>query len=404
MSEVASSSRRGRGGRRSNKVVENHHDVDERDDDTARAATSGKSSSQKQRRNKKKVRVMGDSGQTDAERRELRNKQRSLQKSITEEVGDSMEDPNSGAFETVRAANNELWDHVRYAREAVLDGENLDLISSRAARQVDRLLQVPRYDAVKLVRKLRDKCSRSNSTFDWSKLGQAAGAIFNAVPCRTVSFLHGPLTEDYVPKERKRAERAKRARMEDEEDEDDEDENARAAAQKGSGADRLSAVEKNMRDITKALKRRCHDELETEVKEYDETHPDADPSRRRRDVQEIEANNHVCAVNFLFNPKSFTQTVENVFNFAFLIKKGDAKIQVVEKDGRRRPMVTVMSPKDNLDPRQAVVPLTMRDWRDMCAKFEVKKGDIPHRPSGGNGGGRAGSKRKSTAVVEEEGE
>lgn len=85
---------------------------------------------------------MGASGQTDAERRHLRLQQRNLQKQILTEMNDSMEDPSSGTFEKVRDENNVLWDDVKYAREAVLDGENLDLISASAARQVDSLLQV----------------------------------------------------------------------------------------------------------------------------------------------------------------------------------------------------------------------------------------------------------------------
>ena len=85
---------------------------------------------------------MGASGQTDAERRALRLQQRNLQKIIILEKGDAMEDPESNALEEVQAQNNELWDQVRFAREAVLDGENLKLISASAAKQVDRLLEV----------------------------------------------------------------------------------------------------------------------------------------------------------------------------------------------------------------------------------------------------------------------
>eukprot|EP00586_Coscinodiscus_wailesii_P015705 CAMPEP_0172499098 /NCGR_PEP_ID=MMETSP1066-20121228/121944_1 /TAXON_ID=671091 /ORGANISM="Coscinodiscus wailesii, Strain CCMP2513" /LENGTH=106 /DNA_ID=CAMNT_0013272657 /DNA_START=106 /DNA_END=422 /DNA_ORIENTATION=+ len=97
-----------------------------------------------------KVHVMSASGQTDAERRALRQSQRTLQKKITSNEGQSMEDPDSAAFDEIRHDNNALWDKVRYTREAVLDGDNLEAISHRATRQVDRLIQVPRYDAVRL--------------------------------------------------------------------------------------------------------------------------------------------------------------------------------------------------------------------------------------------------------------
>ena len=62
-----------------------------------------------------------------------------------------MEDPESNALEEVQAQNNELWDQVRFAREAVLDGENLKLISASAAKQVDRLLEVSFAQVFKII-------------------------------------------------------------------------------------------------------------------------------------------------------------------------------------------------------------------------------------------------------------
>ena len=50
------------------------------------------------------------------------------------------------AFETIQDHNNELWNNVKYTPEAVLDGENIDLMAQRAARQVDKLVQVGAYD------------------------------------------------------------------------------------------------------------------------------------------------------------------------------------------------------------------------------------------------------------------
>jgi hypothetical protein len=41
-----------------------------------------------------------------------------------------------------------LFDRVRYTREAVLDGENLIVIANKAAKQVDRLIQVSQFQYV----------------------------------------------------------------------------------------------------------------------------------------------------------------------------------------------------------------------------------------------------------------
>jgi hypothetical protein len=45
-------------------------------------------------------------------------------------------------LDEARGRNNELFDNVRFTREAVLDGENLIVIANKAAKQVDRLIQV----------------------------------------------------------------------------------------------------------------------------------------------------------------------------------------------------------------------------------------------------------------------
>lgn len=103
---------------------------------------------ERKKKKKKKVKIMGYSNQTEADRRVLRQKQRELQQDIAIGGGESfsggVEDPNSGELERVREKNNELWNEVRYTREAVLDSENMDLITSKAARQVERIVQVSR--------------------------------------------------------------------------------------------------------------------------------------------------------------------------------------------------------------------------------------------------------------------
>ena len=42
--------------------------------------------------------------------------------------------------------------------------------------------------------------------------------------------------------------------------------------------------------------------------------------------------NSTCGVKFLFNPKSFTQTVENIFNVSFIVKHGQGEIGIRSLD------------------------------------------------------------------------
>ena len=70
-------------------------------------------------------------GQTDAERRQIRVSQRKLRHTI----GDI-------DVEAAREKNNRLNRQVRYIREAVLDSENLDVIAQKAAAKVEAIVKV----------------------------------------------------------------------------------------------------------------------------------------------------------------------------------------------------------------------------------------------------------------------
>ena len=149
-----------------------------------------------ERRNRKrKFKVGEESGLTDAQRRDLRRKQRDLAKNLHE---GPIEEDNRDFLHNARKANNELFENVRFTREAVLDAENLISISQKVVKQADEMLSTPRFDAMKLVSKLKSKVtardSDGNSYFDWYTLGQEASVCFNSLPSR-MTFLAGPLED-----------------------------------------------------------------------------------------------------------------------------------------------------------------------------------------------------------------
>lgn len=369
-------------------------------------------STKKKAGGRKRVPLMADSGQTDEDRRLLRRQMREHQQDLVGEKGDLIEDPSKiVAFKEVRDTSNKMWAKVAYTREAVLDADNFEITATRVGRQADRLIQVPRYDATRFCASLRTKIASSagaGTYFDWLKLGRASGSCFCAVPTR-VSFLHGPVEVEYVAKERKKPERRKRAAEEEEGEEERPDDVEQKKAD--TSGDKLSAVERNIGVVSKTLTKRCHAEMKASEQRVDdmieERGDEVDDETRRK--MKKKARRHgadVDGVKYLFNPKSFTQTVENIFHFSFLVKKGSAGISLRSKEESEKfggagpgPVVrSMVNPNETPTAKQAIVSLNMQDWRDMCEAYSVEQGDIPHRNvSRRGGGGRSGGGAKQSA-------
>lgn len=351
---------------------------------------------------RKRPAVMTESNQTDSERRELRSKQRALNRKLTDTssgVTDQMSDVNSKAFDEIRDQNNVLFEKVAYTREAVVDSENVTLISSTLQLQTQKLLSVPRYDANRLISTLRKQCSLNNGVFDWKRFGLGVGSCFNgksgypdgnffshvlpfiniflpdillvfykALP-PDVSFLNGPIDASYEPKVRKKTQRR---RVEEEEAELIQVSTIEQQ-KKNKDQDKLSAAEKHVSDIAKILSKRSAQDLDMKVKQLEEQ---LNKSKDEWDMETLKKFNRekkpskVCAVNFLFNPKSFTQTVENVFGLSFLVKENKAKIGVrkpeecVGTDLKPGPWVESsdenVQGSENRPHKQAVIALSLR--------------------------------------------
>jgi hypothetical protein len=73
-------------------------------------------------------------GQSEVERRAIRRQQRALQKKL--EDGDGVE------VEDARGQNNKIFKKVKFTREAALDGDNMNIIATKASQKMDRLVQV----------------------------------------------------------------------------------------------------------------------------------------------------------------------------------------------------------------------------------------------------------------------
>ena len=93
-------------------------------------------------KHKKRLKLMNDSKQTRAEREKLRKQQRKLSKKMRQgsEISERMCNPHNGDFEMMRYQNNILNAKIKYTREAVLDADNIETISTKGKRQIDSIV------------------------------------------------------------------------------------------------------------------------------------------------------------------------------------------------------------------------------------------------------------------------
>jgi Nse4 C-terminal len=206
------------------------------------------------------------------------------------------------------------------------------------------------------------------------------GICFNSIPS-SVRFLAGTLDEEKEKVQRQQAKRKPRQKTADDNEEETRPENITGKEKDGNKADKLHAAERTMKKIKEKLVERVKENHALAV-EKAQASGDATV---QQEAQEF--GDEVDGVKFLFNPKSFTQTVENIFHFSFLIKRGEAGIVVrppSQATTVKRPGLCVTSfPSDDEDnqgeSKQAVVAFNMRDWRRICKAHKLKEGDLKHR-------------------------
>ena len=248
-----------------------------------------------------------------------------------------------------------------------------------------------------MISKLIEQCrvtKGGTSYFDWRGLGIQAGVCFNAVPSQ-INFLNGPLVDGNEEVQVRQRARRNPATKNDSDNEEERPEDVKGHTARG--ADQLSAVQTNIEDVMSSLKRKVQRTYASKRKNIAQKYGGKEKIPERVSKR-MKKHNDVCAIQLLFNPKSFTQTVENLYHYSFLVKTSEASLKVrsnkvldkekgIKLDGG--PVVKPIIKNDNSKyqkndtpkPRQAIVSLTMESWRDLVEAYKVESSDVPHRGS-----------------------
>ncbi|CAH0484623.1 unnamed protein product [Peronospora farinosa] len=262
---------------------------------------------------------------TEKDRRHVRYKERELFQSIKENAND-LAKLSSDTFDTHTQELDQMYANVCYPREANLDASNLDELNVAVAKQSQALStsDLTKYDTMDLIRATHDAYAieSQNGELDWNALGQAAGACFRSVP--ESSFLFGLMDTQVVRKERKKSRRVQ------------EDANAE----------------------------------EAQPTEYTNKKDRRDAQARRLEILQSTLIQRECRqplFDMVVDPKSFTQTVENLFDTSFLVRNNSAEIGIDDDTGlpylrNQEGMGEINIPAST----QSIISITPAQWEQLA--------------------------------------
>jgi len=221
-----------------------------------------------------------------------------------------------------------------------------------------------------------DDDAEDGDTMNWDYLGRNACLLYNARPCLS-GFLLGPLSvQKKVRRQTQRKAREARAeasqatRPVELRDEDlEKQESANLTVVCAEIAQLLDRTQK--RGAERA-------EKEYEALEGEPSDEDALDIMRKHGITD---NGCVPLFDFCVNPKSFGQTVENLFYVSFLIKEGKVGLDF---DSNGLPTLGIAPPKSVAERQetqrnQAVFTLDFDVWEDIVHSCGIQKSIIPHR-------------------------
>lgn len=179
---------------------------------------------------------------------------------------------------------------------------------------------------------IRKNFSDSNGNIDFAELGKQTSVFFRTIP--NLSFMLGPLKQER--KIRKKVVRQRKPKYVKEE--------------------ALEVVN----NPNKTNEKTEHKKLQAII------------------LSQVQKHSGDDLFKVLINPNSFTQTVENIFEFGFLVTDGWAGVEV-DKEGVPKIIATSPNESTNLSKTSSVLSLSFSQYEKLIKVLNIKKSVIPHR-------------------------
>ncbi|XP_065888332.1 non-structural maintenance of chromosomes element 4 homolog A-like [Dysidea avara] len=270
-----------------------------------------------------------------------REKYRQLHSDTEKKREDLISPGNQGLRDVLRNANDVVA-QVIGTREAALDAQVISLVSDLGDEQLrniktDIITFDPRVFNQKILTMLGGRESEDLERLDWSRLGSKVCKTFRSAP--TVDFLYGGLEIEPM-KQRVQRQRQKREPIGE----------AKKPREIKQVEEEEEATTKDVSHLLTELRKACNES----------------------------GDNFVHFFEFLAHPTSFSQTVENIFHFSFLIKEGRAGVQVLDD----QPYIFLPKNVDQAgqaqrpSTNQCIISLDMDSWKKITETYEL----LPFKP------------------------
>ncbi|KAK5990989.1 Non-structural maintenance of chromosome element 4-like protein [Cladobotryum mycophilum] len=322
------------------------------------------------------------------ERRKVQQGFRDLLRDITENSEEYLQGDSDGLHQTILRAN-ELSKQVRQTTEATIDSRLLVSTTDLSYRKTLRLTQGSLSQGIDVddTQRQRRRVSRGRGDDDenddvgdegdmmnWSHMGRFACLPHIRRPALP-SYLLGPLSVE--KKARRITKRSAPFRPN----------NLTETRPEVLNIDDLARKENDLTAICRQILQQLYKlQADTQETVADLIEDDMDDEEKTRIMHQhgLRSTGGIDLMRFVVNPKSFGQTVENLFYVSFLIRDGKVEIDFDEFD------LPALAPVDRdeeeegavrqgASKHQAILSMDMVTWRDIIDTFNLVEPMIEHR-------------------------